>query len=184
MPRRQEMSRQVGNGPKRDLIATFEDDPPERAEAVRFFQRLRRPIFPAMNLPDVIDRLSPEDAQRYLDANPFQQRWSTLRILPEDGVTDDDLKRLRFIPELGHLSLYDVGDDAIKHATHLHSIDCLVVYSDKVTDACLKYVRQLVTLRSIDFQGAPKVTPTAFGEAVAALPWLVDVYPPHPGPTQ
>ena len=40
MPRRQEMSRQVGDGPMRDLIVTFEDDPPERAEAVRFFQRL------------------------------------------------------------------------------------------------------------------------------------------------
>jgi hypothetical protein len=182
MSRRQETSRQVNNGPMRDLIVTFEDDPPERAEAVRFFQRLRRPIFPAMNLPDVIDRLSPEDAQRYLDANPIQQRWATLRILPEDDVTDNDLARLQFIPELKNLSLYDVGDDAIKHATHLHSINCLVVYSEKVTDACLKYVLQLVTLRSIDFQGSPKVNATAFGKTVAALPWLVDVYPPHPGP--
>ena len=167
----------------RELIVTYEDDPPERAEAVQFFLQLRHPIFPAMNLPDVIDHLSPEDMQRYLDANPFQQRWSTLRILPEDGVTDDDLTRLQFIPELEHLFLYDVGDDAIRHATHLHSIDWLVVYSEKVTDACLKYVRQLVTLRSIDFQGSPTVSPTAFGEAVAVLPRLVDVYPPHSGST-
>src|SRR5689334_15324369 len=179
MPRRQEMSRQVGNGPKRDFVVTFEDDPPERAEAVRFFRRLRHPIFPAMNLPDLIDRLSLEDAQRYLDANPFQQRWSTLRIVPEDGVTDDDLTRLQFIPELEHLFLYDVGDDALKYATHLHSIDCLVVYSENVTDGCLKHVRQLVTLRSIDFQGSPRVSPAAFEEAVAALPRLVNVYPPH-----
>jgi hypothetical protein len=179
MPRRQQVSRQVGNGPERDLIVTFEDDPPERAEAVRFFQRLRRPIFPAMNLPDVIDRLSLEEAQRYLDANPLQQRWSLLRILPEDGVMDDDLSRLQFISELDHLSLYNVGDGAIKHITYLHSIDCLVVYSKKVTDACLEHVRQLVTLRSIDFQGAPNVSPVAFAEAVAALPRIVNVYPPY-----
>jgi hypothetical protein len=183
MPRRRKISRQIGNGPERDFIVTFEDDSPERAEAVRFFRRLRRPMFPAMNLPEEIDHLSQEDAQRYLDANPFQQQWSSLRILPEDCVTDDDLARLRFVPELEHVSLYDVGDDALKHLSHLHSIDCLVVYSEKVTDACLESVRRLVTLRSIDFQSSPNVSPTAFGEAVAALPKVVNIYPPYSGPT-
>lgn len=127
MLRRQEMSRQIGDAPRRDFVVTFEDDPPERAEAVRFFQRLRRPIFPAMVLPDAIDGLPSEEAQRYLDRNPLQQRWSTLRILPEDGITDDDLSRLQFIPELEHLSLHGVGDEAIRHAAHLRTIDCLVV---------------------------------------------------------
>ena len=94
-----------------------------------------------------------------------------MRILPEDGVLDDDLSRLQFISELDHLSLYNVGDGAIKYATYLHSIDCLVVYSEKVTDACLEYVRQLVTLRSIDFQGSPNVSTVAFAEVVAALLW-------------
>jgi hypothetical protein len=183
MPRRQEMSRRVGNGPMRDFIVTIEDDPPERAEAVRFFRQLRHPIFPAMNLPEVIDQLSPEDAQRYLDANPLLELWSLLRILPEDGVTDDDLSRLRFIPELEHLSLYGVGDEALRHATRLHSIDCLVVYSDKVTDACLEHVRRLLTLRSLDFQGSPNVSTTAFGETVAALPKIIDVYPLRSAPT-
>jgi len=167
----------------RYFIVTFEDDPPERAEAVRFFQRLRRPIGPARNLPDEIGHMSLEDAQRYLDANPRRQRWSTLRVLPEDGVTDGDLARLRFIPELEQLSLYNVGDEAVQHATHLHAIDSLDVYSEKVTDACLEHVRRLVTLRSIDFQGSPNVSAAAFREAVAALPRVVEVYPPPPGPT-
>ena len=82
-----------------------------------------------MNLPAEIDRLSPEDPQRYLDANPSQQRWSTLRILPEDGVTDDDLTRLQFIPELEHLpsagsikvlcKRISAGEDRGHEATHL-----------------------------------------------------------------
>lgn len=165
----------------RDFIVTFEDDPPERAEAVRFFQRLQRPILPATDLPDLIDHLSQQEAQRYLDANPIQQRWALLRILPDDGVTDEDLERLAFIPELEHLCLYGVGDDAIRHATHLHSIECLVVYSDKVTDSCLKYVRQLVTLETIDFQSSPNISATAFRDAVAAMPRLASVYPPHLG---
>lgn len=167
----------------REFVVTFEDDPPERAEAVRFFQRLRRPIGPARNLPDEVDQMSPEDAQRYLDANPRRQRWSTLRILAEDGVTDDDLARLRFIPELEQLSLYNIGDEALRHVTHLHSIEGLGVYSEKVTDACLEHVRRLVTLRSIDFQGASNVSTAAFREAVAALPRVVEVYPPRPDRT-
>lgn len=95
MPPRRERSRQIGDGPRRDFAVTFEDDPPELAKAVRFFQRLRRPIYPAMNLSDAIDHLSLDEAQRSLATNPLQQRWSTLRILPEDGVRDDDLSRLR-----------------------------------------------------------------------------------------
>ena len=108
-----------------------------RSEPVRFFQRLRRPIFPATNLPDAIVHLSLEEelAIGISTRIPSSRDGATLHILPEDDVTDADLSRLRFIPELEHLILYGVGDEAMRHSAHRHSIDWLVVSSERVTDA-------------------------------------------------
>lgn len=181
MPRREIFGRQVGTGPMRNFEVTFLDDSPERAEAIGFFSNLRRPILSAHCLPDEINDLSQADAQAYLDAHPVQQKWSLLRVLTEDHVSDDDLARLQFIPELKHLLLYDVGNDAIKYAAHCTQLEELIVYSKKVTDACLIHIPPLTSLRIIDFQGSPNISPSAFAEVVDSLPDVVDVYPPYRG---
>ncbi len=84
----------------RQFVVTLLDDPPDRAEAVAFFSRLERPMRAASSLPPEIDAMNSEEAQLYLDNNPQEERWGLLRILPQDIVRDDDLRRLEFIPEL------------------------------------------------------------------------------------
>jgi hypothetical protein len=178
VPHRKEVTRSVGDGPVRTFFVTFTDDSPERSEAVKFFSELTRPIFPASHLPDHIDYLSIDDAQAYLDTNPIEQRWSLLRILSEDRVADNELYRLQFVPELDHLLLYDVGNEAISHTVHLHSLRTLVVYSDRITDECLQFVRRLTSLESIDFQSSPQISQKAFTKTISVLPKIVDAYPP------
>ena len=179
MARTVKLSRQVGTGPMREFVVTLLDDPPERVEAFAFFSALERPIRPATALPPQIDSMSSEEAQSYLDMNPQRQLWSLLRVLPQDRVSDDDLRRLEFIPELLRIYLYDVGNDAIVHLKHLNNLLSLAVYSTAITDDCLSHLHGLKSLQTIDFQGSLNISGPAFSSLVKTLPSITNSYPPH-----
>src|SRR5687767_12469532 len=93
---------------ERVYTLTYLDGSPERQEAVQFFRRLRQPscLFPALNIPEVIRSMSTDAAQQYLDAHPMQEQWSLLSFSEKDLISDDDLGRLRYIPEIEVLKVW------------------------------------------------------------------------------
>ena len=163
----------------REFTVTLVDDSPERAEAVAFFSQLKRPIRAKSVLPPEIDSMNFDDAQLFLDRNPQQERWSLLRIFPEDNVLDDDLHRLEYLPELSRVCLHGVGNGALLHLRHLKHLVGLVVYSSAITDDSLIHLHNLKSLRTIDFQGSPNITGAAFMSVVDTLPLIERSYPPQ-----
>jgi hypothetical protein len=182
MPRQTKITRTINGGPKCDFTVTYGDDTPERAEAVAFFAATERGLFPAMNLPSVIDDLPRSDAQAYLDQHPIQEQWSMLTIGQNDNVSDDDLSRLQHISELDTLKLCcgTLTDAGLQHLKWLTSLELLVVACPNVTDACLAYLIPLRSLRHVDFQLSPNVTVDAYMETMDRLPNIQDRYPPFP----
>jgi hypothetical protein len=175
----------------REYVVTITDDAPERAEAVAFFGR-------EMLIPDIhklcdlvqFDELPLDDAQAYLDAHPIQVTFNRL-TLDEWGplfndrkyhatLNDDDLARLKYIPELKDVQVFtsQISDKGIAHFQHLREIKRLWLYSSNVTDRCLAVIRDLVSLEGLDLQGARNVSKQAFADTVALLPNLVDSYAP------
>ena len=70
----------------------YQDDPPEREEAIRFFEKLADCcLLPRMNLPPEIERMSVEEANAYLREHPFQEEWSMLNIGRQSPITDSEL---------------------------------------------------------------------------------------------
>ncbi len=181
MPRQTTIARTVGDDPKREFTITFVDDDPPRAEAVAFFQNTERRLFPAMNLPEIIDGLSLADAQYYLDTHPMQQQWSILTIGHDDNVMDDDLARLEHIREIDVLKIHSsrITDAGLRHLKWLNRLEWLLVSSNSITDACLEYVSQLTSLVGVDFQLCPNVSYDGYMNAMDRLPNLRDErYPP------
>jgi hypothetical protein len=165
------------------LRTTCDDDPPERAEAVAFFNHER--LFPDIHkFHHVlrIDELSLDDAQAYLDAHPIRVPWKRLRLEKHATLKDDDLERLKYVPELEEVDILtdQISDDGIVHLQHLRQIKRLCLNSRNVTDRSLTVIRNLVSLKILDLQGAPNVSAQAFADTVALLPNLVDSYAPHP----
>jgi hypothetical protein len=174
------IGRSVGDGPKRDFTITHLDDLPERAEAVSLFQKFEHGLFPAMNLPGVIDDMTLADAQMYLDDHPFQEQWSILTITNADEVTDDDLAWLRHIPEINVLKIgtSKITDRGIHHIKWLTKLEWLVLCSNRVTDACLDDISQITSLLGVDAQRAPRITRPAYMLAMDKLPNVRERYPP------
>ena len=86
-------------------VLTYLGDPPQRAEAVTFFNRLKFKMFPRLPIPSFVYDMSQEEAQQYLNEHPIQKQWEILTILTSDQVSDEDLSRLEYLPELRHLKL-------------------------------------------------------------------------------
>ncbi len=179
MPRKSEWGRKIGTGPMRNFVVTYEDDPPERVEAVNFFANVSLAMchFPA--LPRQIDTMSEIEAQKYLDSHPQKEQWSDLHIRATAQVGDLDLHRLAQLPELKRVILYGFGNDALGHLRHLNQIVELTVYSDLIDNSCLNHVSRLDSLLIIDFQGSSNITPAAYSSVVSRLPNIVKSYPPH-----
>ena len=181
MTRQTTIARTVGDGPKREFTITYLDDHPARAEAVAFFQTLDRGLFPAMNLPEIIDGLTHAEAQRHLDNNPLQEQWSILTIGHDENVADDDLARLEHIPEIDVLKIYSssITDTGFQHLKWLTRLEWLLVSSTSITDACLGTITQLKSLVGVDFQLCPNVSYDGYMSAMDRLPNLRDErYPP------
>lgn len=166
------------SGVRRTYTVWYVDDSPERQEAVAFFQAPHR-LFPAMDLPPAVDKLPLADANLYLREHPIPKLWSLLTIL--GPVADDDLARLQYLPELEILKIHShISDRGVEHIRHLKSLETFLVYSDRVTDACLPAVAELRTLRMLDMQASPHVSPAAFAAVASRLPKLQDSWSPRP----
>ena len=166
---------------KREYRVTYTDDSDERVEAVKFFGDR---LFPAMNIPYSLDQMSERAAQEYLDANPVQEQWSLLTLDSRVTFIDEDLHRLRYLPELERLHshadhLTDLGVSFIPQIPELRH---LLIYSPLITDRCLEDIARLRHLQTIDLQGSHLVSRKAFDALVSRLPNLVDIYPPFDRP--
>jgi hypothetical protein len=164
------------DGMRRTYNVWYAEDPPERAEAVQFFQAPHK-LFPEMDLPPAVYQMALPEADAYLRDHPIPKRWSMLTLW--GPVADDDLARLQYLPELEILKIHsDVSDCGISHIRHLHDLEWLVLYSGRVTDACLQTVSELESLRMLDMQGSHRVSPEAFSAAVGRMPKLERSWPP------
>ena len=139
-----------------------------------------------MNLPDCIDALPFDEAQRYLNEHPMEEQWSILTILDADPVTDEDLRRLQYIPELNVLKLMTdkITDRGIEYLKWLVNLEWLILYSTQLTDDCLQHTVRLKSLRLVDMQCSPNVTGAAYMHAMQQLPNLrSERYPPFDAET-
>jgi hypothetical protein len=130
-----------------------------------------------MDLPPAVHKMSQTNADAYLRGHPIPKRWSMLAIW--GPVADDDLARLQYLPELEILKIHsDVSDFGISHIRHLRNLEWLVLYSSRVTDACLGPISELASLRLLDMQGSHRVSPEAFTTAADRMPKLEGSWPP------
>lgn len=179
MPREESLTVTSG-GVRRDYRVVYRDDSPERAEAVAFFREHAECLFPAMRIPDEVSGMPIEGANEYLRRHPVEEQWSLLRIGRQNPIGDDDLARLRHLPELDHVQISSdrITDAGVEYLIHLVAMTHLGIFSAGVTDACLPIIRTLRSLRSLDLQASPNLSRAAVLAAVDAMPWLRDAWPP------
>lgn len=179
MPREQVITQQREEI-RREYVLVYEDDSPERAEAVTFFQTHAFRLFPCMDIPPEVEHLPIQEANAFLRQHPIQERWSILTIGHESTITDADLVRLRSIPEIAHVKIFSdqITDDGVKHLLLLTGLNDLVLYSKCVTDECLKDIKKIKSLVSLDVQAASGVSRTAVLNLINDMSWLRDAWPP------
>jgi Leucine-rich repeat (LRR) protein len=179
MPRKETLT-VISGGEERIYRVVYQDDSSQRAEAVRFFGEHADRLFPAMGIPEEVTAMPINEANKYLRRNPIQKQWSLLRIGHQNSISDDDLARLRHLPELEHVQISSdrITDAGVEHLVHLPAMTRLGIYSASITDACLRVIHTLRSLRSLDLQSSPNLTRAAVLSAVEAMPWLEDAYPP------
>lgn len=184
MPRQITISTTLAGAATRELTLTYLDDPPERADAVAFFQRLQRGLTPFIKLPDVLRQMEQDEAQKYLDEHPTLQQWSELDIRVADSITDADLAGLGFLTELELVKIASNGitDDGVRHLLKLSSLTSLTLYSVNITDDCLDQLARLDSLRMLDMQMALRVSGEGFRRLVERLPALTESKPPFVPP--
>lgn len=164
---------------QRTYAVWYSDDPPARKAAVAFFQE-SGDLFPAMAIPPEVEQMPIDDANEYLKRHPAQEQWDGLTLA--GPVVDCDLLQLKYVRELRRVWLMsgDVSDEGVKNLLWLEQLECLVLYSDRITNACLKSIQQMSSLRSVDLQGSPHVTRAAFEAAVLSLPRIEAYWAPGP----
>ncbi len=182
MPR-EETIKVTRGGVSREYLVVYRDDTPERKEAVEFFQAHADSLFPSMGAPSEVEEMPIEEANAYLRQHPIEERWDLLTIDSENPIQDDDLARLRHLPELTQVKIHSdrITDAGVRHLLLLPNLTHLLVYSSKVTDECLSVIRQIRSLVSLDIQASANVSREAALAAVEAMPWLQDAWaPPNP----
>jgi hypothetical protein len=178
MPRAQEIA-VTRDDLRRTYVVWYADDPPARLEAIAFF-RAAGDLFPAMNFPREVEEMPIDEANRYLKSHPVQEQWDGLTLVGH--ISDGDLARLQHVRELRRVQLFgsNVSNGGLKHLLWLDRIESLVLYSERLTDACLESIRQMPSLRTLDMQGCPHVSCSAFEKAVLSLPRIEASYAPDP----
>ncbi|WP_437295321.1 hypothetical protein [Sorangium sp. So ce426] len=178
MPRQKKIE-VTHDGVRRTYIMWYADDPPARREAIAFFRTVGD-LFPAMNIPREVEEMPVDEATKYLRNHPIQEQWEGLTLV--GTIEDRDLVRLQHIRELRRVWVLNgnVSDQGMKHLLWLDRIESLVLYSERLTDACLESIRQMSSLRTLDMQGSLNVSRSAFEEAVLSLPQIEALYAPEP----
>jgi hypothetical protein len=176
----------TSEGRKRIYHVTFAEDSPEREEAVHFFLgKNPRSLFPAMGVPRELEGMDEEAAGEWLATHPIPRQWTSLSIYAENDVTDVDLARLKHIPELQTIKIWSsrISDAGVMHLTTLPALKDLFLYSPLVTDASLGVIVRITSLRLLDMQLCPNVSPAAFEAAMKIAHWVYDKWPPLPKET-
>lgn len=178
--KQEKIRRRIRDQPYREYTVTFLKDPPGRAEAVGLFSAHRHALCMADPFPPIVDTLSFEGAQTYLDQHPMIRPWGVLTLSENADVSDEDLSWLRYIPELKTVTLLSnkITNQGAKYLSHLSSLENLSLWSSRVTDACLETISSLRSLRSLDMQRSPAVSRAAFDDAARKLPRLAHIFPP------
>jgi hypothetical protein len=172
---------------KRDFVVHYTDDPPERSEAVRFFEDGQYGhLFADSVVTDDLWSLPIDAANAFLAAHPVRQTFDALFVTGTADVCDDDLARLVQLPELRrcHLFSRNVTDFGVGYLLNLRRLERLVLYSPLITDACLDLIACLQSLKSVDLQGSPLITKAAFDSLTTRLPRLVESWGPDPPATR
>ncbi|HYT87588.1 MAG TPA: leucine-rich repeat domain-containing protein [Gemmataceae bacterium] len=179
MPREQQITVTRGTV-RREYVVVYRDDPPERHEAVQFFQKHADCLFPDMAVPPEVAAMPIKEANAYLRRHPVQERWSLLTIGRQDPIRDADLARLRHLPEISHVKIFSdqITDAGVKHLLFLDCLSCLVLDSNRVSDECLKDIRTMRSLVALDLQAASGLSREAVLAVVEAMSWLQDAWPP------
>jgi hypothetical protein len=168
---------------RRDFIAHYADDAPERADAVSFFSDLDTGLYANSPITDDLWAMSVADANDYLAANPIAQTYDSLYLRGRtDRIVDDDLNRLVHLPELirFHVHSDNITDAGVsKIVSALPNLEWLLVYSPLLTDCCLPPIASLQSLQTLDLQSSPLISDVAFDDLVAKLPNIVDAWRPH-----
>src|SRR5688572_9715784 len=102
MPVASELTSEIA-GVRRTYTVWHTEDSSERDEVVRFFQSPHT-LFPAMDLPPVVHEMPLTEANAYLRDHPTPKLWSLLTV--RGPIDDDDLARLRHLPELEILKIH------------------------------------------------------------------------------
>jgi hypothetical protein len=167
------------DGKERAYTVWLIDDPPDRQEAVTFFQLNSTTFIPEIRLPPSIESMSIDQANELLRHHPIQKEWVLLRVGHADPIRDNDLRRLRFVPELRNVRISaPISDEGVRHLLLLPTLETLVLYSDRVTDECLESIRRMQSLRQVDFQCSNGVSRAAFEEAIQSLDPVPESWPP------
>ena len=152
------VNRITANTEERVYTVTYLDDPPERQETVHYFrtQGNYKRLFSPSGIPQTVQRMPFEEAQAYLDTHPMQEQWRGLNLLDvKNQATDDDLARLRHIPEIEILKIRSnkITDDGIRHICQLARLETLFIYSNNISDACLEHIACIKTLKLLVVAG-------------------------------
>jgi hypothetical protein len=177
----EEISVKTINATKVYRIHYLPDDE-KRKEAIHFFSSKRKnSLFPDLfNLiPNEVSGMSVEEGNIYLASHPQKRNWFSLQ-LDTDQIKDYDLHRLEYLPELKHIMIYSnsITDNGIFYLKHLKELQRLLLYSANVSDHCTSTLKELSSLRTLDLQGSPNISYSAYNEVINCLPNLEDVYPP------
>jgi hypothetical protein len=158
MMTREAVSKQTQSGITRVYRVWYLDDPPERAEAVTFFENLGECpwLCPKMCVPEFLHDLPIEEANEYLRHHPVLEEYSGLVSCGGELIQDDDLRRLEYLPELKFVRLHsdNITDAGVRHFRHLRHVEWFELYSLQVTDASQAVIRQFRQLRLLDLQGS------------------------------
>ena len=158
----------------------YTDDSPERKEAIQFFQANTAGLVPATTIPSLVQVMPIHKANSYLQLHRQQKRWGLLQVMQDDPIADDDLARLRFLPELKQIRIYaDISDEGVRHLLRLRTLEGLVLHSSRVTDKCLDFIRWMPSLRQVDLRGSPGISRRAFYEAMRSMTVTPEMYPPQ-----
>ncbi len=158
--------------------------PPERQAAIDHFNALGlHTIVPFWGLPDCVYRMTPQEAQSYLDSLDAQPTlYEFFRVGPKSTAVDQDLAPLQYLPEITNVSIGSnrISDVGIEHLKHLVAVKHVFIASDALTDRCLTTIAQLQSLESLHLGFCPNISRRGAIAKAAKLARLSGFAPPHP----
>ena len=136
-------------------------------------------LFPSSpHINDTLFNLKPNEIERHFHLNPAQLSWNLVTF--DERFSDRHLLLLRWIREIEIVQVYSnkITDRGIRHLSHLSNLRELFIYSKEVTNSALLTIQGHTKLEVLDMQGASKVNPELFHDAISKM-HLRRSWPPH-----